>query len=256
MSGHTKESIIAKLKELKIDSRVIDHAPVLTCEKHTEALEAAGASTEGQAKNLFYKAPSNAGKMKNRLFLVTALTDTTVDGKGLSVRLGLKASTPLRFANEKLFDELLQVPLGSVTPFCMANDTAHEIVMLMDQKFKECSQLLFHPMLNDATSVLTPAQLQTFVDATCANRALWIDFSATDPIEVPEVGAAAGEQKVATPKKDTPRKEEAKRTSISAVDPAHDPNQGQLFAEDQYFGLQAWSEGPFAKAHEEWLKTQ
>jgi len=254
MSGYTKEAILAKLKDLKIDCKTIDHVPVMTCEAHTEAFEKVGLSVEGQAKNLFFKVPSSGGKMKNRLFLITALIDTKVDPKVVSTRLGIKASAALRFANENIFAETLQVPLGSVTPFCMANETAKEIVMLIDQKFKECSQLIFHPMKNDASSILTPNQFQIFIDATCADRVRWVDFSSEEAIEVPEVGDAAAAPAAAPkekPKQAAKKKEEPKKT-----DHAHHAPKQQLFAEDHYFSLQAWAEGPFAKAHEEWLKTQ
>lgn len=267
MAGYTKETILTKLKDLKIDCKTYAHASVMTCETHDAAIKELGVSAEGLAKNLFFKAPSGAGKMKNRLFLVSALVDTEVNVKTLSTRLGLKASAPLRFANEKVFAETLQVPLGSVTPFCMANESANEIVMLLDEKFKSSPQLGFHPMTNEATTILNPDQFQVFLDETCSNRVRWVDFNSSDALDVPDVGTAepavpaAKKEAKKEPKKKAGKAEEPKKESETTAEESNQANEApkkkqQAFAEAQYFTLQAWSDGPFKTAHEEWLKKQ
>merc|ERR1719262_780341 len=119
----SKDGLLAKLTDLQIEHQTIEHALSPTCELHSENIR--GTAFEryignGQAKNLFFKVPSGGGPLKNRLFLVCALVETTVDNKALSERLGIKPSSPLRLAADDVFDSVLQVPKGSVNPFIMA----------------------------------------------------------------------------------------------------------------------------------------
>merc|ERR1712117_461610 len=106
-----------------IAHETLGHALSPTCDIHSESIR--GTKFEkfignGQAKNLFFKVPSGGGPLKNQLFLVCALVETHVDNKELSARLGIKPSAPLRFADDSLFDNVLQIPKGSVNPFVMA----------------------------------------------------------------------------------------------------------------------------------------
>lgn len=249
---YCKESILTYLKELNISSKVYTHPPVATCELHTQALSQLGADCTGQAKNLFFKAPSGAGKMKNRLFLVSALVNTTVDTKELSKRMGIKASAPLRFGNDDLFDTLLQVPKGSVTPLCMANESTNEIVLLLDEEFRKHPQCIFHPMTNEASIVLSPQDLDLFAQKACPGRFMWVDFSQTSPLEVAEIGATPVTKEEAVTKQErSPKAKSPKKRDVSPKNPTKE----QLFAEDQFFTITAWEDGPFVTAHQGWLKT-
>eukprot|EP00397_Hematodinium_sp_SG-2012_P057068 GEMP01070991.1.p1 GENE.GEMP01070991.1~~GEMP01070991.1.p1 ORF type:complete len:254 (+),score=67.33 GEMP01070991.1:128-889(+) len=248
--AHTKDSILAFLKDLNINYAVYDHAPVATCELHTNALKELGVDCTGQAKNLFLKAPSGAGKMKNRVFLVSALVDTIVDSKELSKRMGIKASAPLRFGNDELFDKLLQIPKGSVTPLCMANESANEIVLILDEQLKKHKQCIFHPMTNESSVIFSPEDLDTFAQKACPGRVQWVDFAASSPLEVPELGAQAVCEK---PQDSAPakKKEDTKKKDEDAEEKPE--KKEQHFAEDHYFTPTAWEDGPFTKAHVKWL---
>ncbi|KAK3039173.1 hypothetical protein RJ639_026706 [Escallonia herrerae] len=85
--GFTKEQLLARLKELQIEFAGIDHSVVLTVEDQV-----------GQDK-------------KHRLYLVSALTDTKVDMKVLSQRLGL-GKGGLRMAPNDAVLEILQLEGG------------------------------------------------------------------------------------------------------------------------------------------------
>merc|ERR1719262_1078409 len=134
----SKDGLLAKLTDLQIEHQTIEHALSPTCELHSENIK--GTKFEkfignGQAKNLFFKVPSGGGPLKGRLFLVCALVETPVDNKVLSGRLGIKPSAPLRFAADDVFENVLQIPQGSVNPFVMAQDSCKEVTLLLDQKF-------------------------------------------------------------------------------------------------------------------------
>ncbi|KAK9162206.1 hypothetical protein Syun_003108 [Stephania yunnanensis] len=67
----------------------------------------------------------------------------------LSQRLGL-GKGGIRMAPEEALQEILQVPLGCVTPFALINDSAKDVSLLLDQGFKAQEHCFFHPLSNDA----------------------------------------------------------------------------------------------------------
>lgn len=184
----TKDELLAKLSAWNIQQTTIQHDLSPTCEIHSQNLKGSAFEKfigKGQAKNLFFKVPSGGGTLKNRLFLVCALVETDVDNKALSGRLGIKQSAPLRFASDDIFDDVLQIPKGSVNPFVLAQQSCSEVFLLLDQKFQSCEGLLFHPMQSDFTTCLTPKQLDAFLEKVAPNRFSYIDLASSDKIDVP-----------------------------------------------------------------------
>mmetsp|Transcript_22897 Transcript_22897/g.66154 ORF Transcript_22897/g.66154 Transcript_22897/m.66154 type:complete len:222 (+) Transcript_22897:57-722(+) len=191
----SKDGLLAKLQEWAVEHETINHALSPTCEIHSESIR--GTPFEkyigsGQAKNLFFKVPSGGGPLKGRLFLVCALVETDVDNKALSARLGIKPSAPLRFAADDVFDDVLQIPKGSVNPFVMAQASCGDVMLLLDEKFLSCERLLFHPMQSDYTTALAPSQLIAFLDRAAPSRYAFVDFSSTEPLQLPGDGKAGG----------------------------------------------------------------
>mmetsp|Transcript_57390 Transcript_57390/g.136410 ORF Transcript_57390/g.136410 Transcript_57390/m.136410 type:complete len:256 (-) Transcript_57390:44-811(-) len=190
----SKDALLTKLKEWAIEHETIGHALSPTCEMHSENIRGTPFEKfigKGQAKNLFFRVPSGGGPLKNRLFLVCALFDTVVEPKALSSRLGIKASAPLRFAPDEVFDNILQIPKGSVNPFVMAQESCKEVTLLLDDQFKSCEKLIFHPMQSDFSTALSPDQLVAFLDQAAPANYAFVDLSASTPIAAPS-GAAGG----------------------------------------------------------------
>jgi len=257
----SKEGLLGKLKELGIAQETIGHALSPTCEVHSENLK--GSKFErfvgkGQAKNLFFKVPSGGGKLKNRLFLVCALVETAVDNKLLSARLGIKASAPLRLAGDDVFDKVLQVPKGSVTPFCLANPAADEVTLLLDQKFNACEKLLFHPMQSDFTTALAPDQLRSFLEKVAPTRHIYVDFATDAEIPLPEEGGGSVAPAATEPKKDTKPKAEPKpKAAASTKEEKPKEKKEQMFAPDDMFTIKAsWEETAYASAHKAWSEKK
>ncbi|KAK6939853.1 YbaK/aminoacyl-tRNA synthetase-associated domain [Dillenia turbinata] len=141
--GFSKEQLLARLKELQIPFVTYEHPVVMTVD---------------------------AQDKKNRLYIISALADTRVDLKVLSTRLGL-GKGGLRMAPEETLQEILQVPLGCVTPFSVINESARlvlisrhsasssrvedteqsHISLLLDQGFRAQDCCFFHPLSNDMT---------------------------------------------------------------------------------------------------------
>ncbi|KAK7311560.1 hypothetical protein RJT34_09791 [Clitoria ternatea] len=153
LMGHTKEQLLARLKELQIQFSQYEHPVVLTVEAQAQYVGNLGG---GLSKNLFLK------DKKNRFYIVSALAETRVDLKVLSQRLGL-GKGGLRMAPSEALGEILQVPLGCVTPFVVVNESARDVSLLLDQGFKTKEHCFFHPLSNDMSISLNARDLDKFL---------------------------------------------------------------------------------------------
>lgn len=198
-----RDELLGLLSSWGIDCETISHAASPTCAEHSENIK--GTAFEkyignGQAKNLFFKVPSGGGKLKGRLFLVCALVETVVDAKKLSARLGIKPSAPLRFAADEVFDQVLQCPQGSVNPFVMAQSSCDEVTLLLDEGFRACERLLFHPMQNDYSTALTAEQLAAFLERAAPGRYAFVDLASDAPLDIAKMLSAGAPAAAAPPK--------------------------------------------------------
>ncbi|KAK8946472.1 hypothetical protein KSP39_PZI007247 [Platanthera zijinensis] len=151
--GCSKNQFLAHLKELQIAFVTYVHPAVLTVEAQAKHIGHLGG---GLSKNLLLK------DKKHRYYLISALAGTNVDLKVLSQRLGL-GKGGLRMAPEEALKEILQVPLGCVTPFALINDSARAVSLLLDQSFKAQECCFFHPLSNDSTISLNSSNLDKFL---------------------------------------------------------------------------------------------
>ncbi|XP_043706650.1 uncharacterized protein LOC122656235 isoform X2 [Telopea speciosissima] len=168
--GYTKDQLLEHLKELQIDFSCYDHPVALTVEAQAKYVGHLGG---GLAKNLFLK------DKKHRFYIVSTLAGTTVDLKVLSQRLGL-GKGGLRMASEEALQEILQVPLGSVTPFALINDSARNVSLLLDQGFKAQNFCIFHPLTNDASISVTACDLDKFLISIGRNPS-YVDLKVANP---------------------------------------------------------------------------
>eukprot|EP00250_Pteridium_aquilinum_P003590 c13898_g1_i1 orf=172-1110(+) len=153
MAAVSKEALLSHLQGLGITLRLHEHPIVMTVEEQSKHLGHLEATV---SKNLFLK------DKKGRFYLVSALATTNVDLKALSQRLGL-GKGGLRMAPEDALQELLKVPLGSVTPLALINPSARSVILLLDHQYQNLSKLLFHPLINDLTLEMTSAELNMFL---------------------------------------------------------------------------------------------
>ncbi|XP_068642802.1 uncharacterized protein [Aristolochia californica] len=151
--GYSKEELLTRLKELQIEYAICEHPVVLTVDAQAKYVGHLGGAL---SKNLILK------DKKHRFYVVSALASTNVDLKVLSQRLGL-GKGGLRMAPEEALKELLQVPLGCVTPFALINESARTVSLLLDQGFKAQERCLFHPLSNDTTISLAARDLDKFL---------------------------------------------------------------------------------------------
>ncbi|CAA2983059.1 prolyl-tRNA synthetase associated domain-containing 1 [Olea europaea subsp. europaea] len=82
---------------------------------------------------------------------------------------------------EDALGEMLQVPLGCVTPFALVNDSARHVCLLLDQGFKSQECCFFHPLSNDMTVAISSRDLDKFLNSIGKTPA-YIDLEANPPV--------------------------------------------------------------------------
>lgn len=147
----TPDPLAAVLQSQGIDSVTYAHPPIFTVE---EGLSFKHHMAGGHTKNLFLK------DKKGNIWLVTALFDTEIDLKWLPRRLN---AARLSFGNADLLRDVLGVVPGSVTPLGLVNDTGRRVVPVLDARIMEQSLVNCHPLRNDMTTAIKPADLVKFM---------------------------------------------------------------------------------------------
>lgn len=69
---------------------------------------------------------------------------------------------------------------GAVTPFAAINDTEGRVRILFDRAMLARAPLNYHPLANDRTTAIEPADLVRFLEAT-GHRPEIVDFDAAEP---------------------------------------------------------------------------
>ncbi|KAK7410589.1 hypothetical protein VNO78_01486 [Psophocarpus tetragonolobus] len=204
--GFSKEQLLAQLKELQIPFSQYEHPVVLTVDAQSQYVGHLGG---GLSKNLFLK------DKKSRLYIVSALAGTKVDLKVLSQRLGL-GKGGLRMAPEDALGEVLQVPLGCVTPFALVNESARDVSLLLDQGFNTQKHCFFHPLSNDMSISLNACDLDKFLKSIGRNPS-YVDLEANPTVgkdQPPDLAALVPSSSIVLP--DQPQKQSSSQVPKDA----------------------------------------
>lgn len=169
--GFSKDQLLERLQAQQIQFSKYEHPIVMTVEAQAKYV---GHIKGGLSKNLFLK------DKKHRYYIVSALADTKVDLKVLSQRLGL-GKGGLRMAPEEAVAEILQVPLGCVTPFALLNESARHVSLLLDQGFKTQECCFFHPLSNDTSISLHIQDFDMFLKSV-GRAVAYVDLEANPPV--------------------------------------------------------------------------
>ncbi len=159
------DELFARLDALGIAHRTYRHPPVFTV---AEAAALRGELPGGHCKSLFLK------DKKAGLWLVVAIEERQIDLKRLAQALG---SPRFSFGPAELLHEVLGVRPGSVTPFGLANDPGHHVKIVLDRGMLAHDPLNFHPLENDRTTAIAPADLLRFI-AWCGHWPQILDLAA------------------------------------------------------------------------------
>ncbi len=151
MPPATPEELFARFDALGIAHTTTRHQPVFTV---NESRDLKAAIPGGHSKNLFLK------DKKGALFLFCALGDTAIDLNAVSKLIG---SGRFSFGNAELLMRHLGVEPGSVTLFALINDPDREVTLILDEGLLAHDPVNFHPLKNDATTGVSPADLLKFI---------------------------------------------------------------------------------------------
>ncbi len=91
-----------------------------------------------------------------------ARDDLSIDLNALSKQL---EAPRFSFGSAALLIATLGIAPGSVTPFALVNDTRRIVRLVLDEEMLALDPLNFHPLRNDRTTAISPADLLTFVRA-------------------------------------------------------------------------------------------
>ena len=157
------QQLFARLDQLGIAYRTVEHPPVFTVE---EAKALRGNLPGHHIKNLFLR------NKKEEMWLVVALEDRAIDLKRLGEVLG---AGRLSFGSADRLKRTLGVEPGSVTPLSLVNDEGRAVQLVLDRGVADGGPVNAHPLVNTMTTALAPADLLRFFDAT-GHTPRWLDF--------------------------------------------------------------------------------
>ena len=146
--------LFARLDGLGIRHETVSHRPIFTVD---EGRDLRASMPGGHTKNLFLK------DRKGQAFLITAWDETRIKLNRLHRHLG---SARLSFGPEALLLQTLGVRPGSVTALALLNDTEGQVRFVLDAALMTWPLIYAHPLLNDATTAIAPADLVRFADST------------------------------------------------------------------------------------------
>lgn len=149
--------LFARLDALGIRHRTHRHPPLHTV---AESVMLRGSLPGAHCKSLFLR------DRKGGLWLVVVLEDRRLDLKALADRL---EAPRFSFGGPDLLMAVLGVSPGSVTPFALMNDAAHRVAVVLDKAMLEHDPVNYHPLVNTATTAISPGDLLRFVGA-CGHR--------------------------------------------------------------------------------------
>lgn len=140
-------------QNLGIETTTFRHPPLHSVE---ESRHLRGEIPGGHCKSLFLK------DKKGQYLLVVLLEDRKLDMVGLfkSGKLPIKR---LSFASAEVMKDMLGVSPGSVTPFCLINQSTEKLLVVLDKKMMEYDLLNYHPLHNEATTTISSPDLIKFI---------------------------------------------------------------------------------------------
>lgn len=163
----TPDELFRRLDALGIPHTTHHHPAVFTVAEST-ALR--GTLPGGHCKSLFLK------DRKDGLWLIVLLEHRRLDLKALAD--GLEAPR-FSFGSAALLETALGVTPGSVTPFALVNDRERRVSVVLDAEMLTLDPLNYHPLVNTATTAVSPADLVKFIRA-CGREPQIIDMAGLD----------------------------------------------------------------------------
>ena len=149
----TTAELLARLHELGIAVRTVEHEPVFTV---AEAKNVRDRLPGGHTKSLFLR------DKRGTMWLVCCHEDQVVDLTQLGSNLGAKR---LSFGSAERLMRFLGVIPGAVSPFSVINDRGRAVLVVIDPEVLTHEPINLHPLDNSKTTAISAAGLLRFLDA-------------------------------------------------------------------------------------------
>ena len=159
-----RKRLFAMLDALGIETTTHSHAPVFTVNENRETR---GELPGAHCKSLFLR------DKKGTEWLVVTLEERPLNMKALAGEIG---AARLSFGSTQRLGERLGVAPGAVSPLALINDWAANVQVVLDAEIMAANVANFHPLTNDATTVITPTDLLRFI-AKCGHTVQIIDLA-------------------------------------------------------------------------------
>ena len=144
--------VVDALTALGIRFERYEHPPVasaVAAEEHWSGIDAA------HCKNLFLR-----NQKGTRHYLVILKHLKRADLRAVADQIG---DGKLSFGSPERLMAHLGVTPGSVSPFGLIHDAAHDVRVCLDRDLRLAERISFHPNINTATVVLTFADFERFL---------------------------------------------------------------------------------------------
>jgi Ala-tRNA(Pro) deacylase len=161
------EELFRRFDALGIPYTTHHHPAVFTVAEST-ALR--GSLPGGHCKSLFLK------DRKDGLWLVVLLEHRRLDLKALADRL---EAPRFSFGSPALLESTLGITPGSVTPFALINDRERRVRVVLDAEMLTLDPLNYHPLVNTATTAVSPADLIKFI-TFCGHEPRIVEMAGLD----------------------------------------------------------------------------
>jgi Ala-tRNA(Pro) deacylase len=151
------QQVVDALNALGIPFERHDHPPVFTVEEasaHWADIDAT------HCKNLFLR-----NQKGNRHYLVILMHSKKADLRAVADQIG---DGKLSFGSPERLKTHLGLTPGSVSPFGLLNDPAHEVRVILDRDLRQATRVSFHPNVNTATLTIAYSDFEHFL-AACGN---------------------------------------------------------------------------------------
>jgi Ala-tRNA(Pro) deacylase len=149
----SSDDLLNRLSALGIAAVTHEHPPLRTVE---EAKRLRGNLPGGHVKNLFLRG------RQDRYWLFTTFEDTVVDLKSLGRML---EAGRFSFGSAAALERMLGILPGAVSPLAVVNDSAGAVTPVLDEALLTAELLNLHPLRNDRTTALAPADLVRFLES-------------------------------------------------------------------------------------------
>jgi len=147
------EALLARLEAARIAAETRHHPAVFTV---AESKDLRGTLPGGHTKNLFLRPAKGDGP-----FLLATLEESRQVSINALARMAEAGKVSMGSAEELM--EVLGLTPGSVTPFGLVNAPPARIRFVMDAGLMRHARIWVHPLVNTASTGLTPQDLLSFL---------------------------------------------------------------------------------------------